>query len=86
MGENDSGDGPRDRNRDSDSGRFVEEYPRPAFVDAIREAGGSAGTREVADDVGCSYETAYKKLRELEEEGELTHRKISGVRLWEVEP
>lgn len=83
MGENESGNGPPDR--DPDSGRYVEEYPRTAFVDAIREAGGSAGTQAVADAVSCSYETAYKKLRALEDEGELTHRKVGNARLWEVE-
>ena len=35
MGENESGDSPRDRDRDPDSGRYVEEYPRAAFVDAL---------------------------------------------------
>jgi phage antirepressor YoqD-like protein len=85
MGENESGDSPRDRDRDPDSGRYVEEYPRAAFVDAIREAGGSTGTREVADAVGCAYETAYKKLRAMEDADELTHRKVGNTRLWEVQ-
>lgn len=85
MGENDSNGGPHDRDRDPDSGRYVEEYPRAAFVDAIREVGGSAGTQEVADAVGCAYETAYKKLRAMEDADELTHRKVGNARLWEVQ-
>jgi len=71
----------RDRN---ESGQFTEEYPPEALVEAIRNAGGAAGTQEVADAVGCSYETAYKKLRELEDADKLTHRKVGNARLWEV--
>lgn len=73
------------RERDEETGRFREEYPPEELIQAIRDAGGAAGTQEVADAVDCSYETAYKKLRGLEDAGELTHRKVGNARLWEVE-
>ena len=73
-----------ERDRDEETGRFTEEYPPEKLIQAIRDAGGAAGTQEVADAVDCSYETAYKKLRGLENEGDLTHRKVGNARLWEV--
>lgn len=73
------------RDRDEETGQFTEEYPPEAFVKAIQDAGGAAGTQEIADAVGCSYETAYKKLRGLEDADELTHQKVGNARLWEVE-
>lgn len=74
-----------ERERDEESGRFTEEYPPEELVAAIRDAGGAAGTQEVAERVGCSYETAYKKLRWLEDAGEIAHRKVGNARLWEVD-
>jgi transposase len=84
MGRNET-ESDSERERDEESGRFTEEYPSEELVAAIRNAGGAAGTQEVATTVGCSYETAYKKLRRLEDAGELTHRKVGNARLWEVE-
>lgn len=45
--------------------------------------------REVArshgiDELGCAYQTAYEKLRELEDAGEIDSRKIGNVRLWSL--
>lgn len=45
--------------------------------------------REVArfhgiNELGCSYQTAYEKLRELEDAGEIDSRKIGNVRLWSI--
>lgn len=83
MGENDSNP-PLGADRDEDSGRFTETYPPESFVEAIRNEGGEAGTRAVAERVGCSYETAYKKLRALEEVGTLEPRKVGNAYLWVV--
>jgi len=72
-------------NRDDDTGKYTETYPPEDLINAIRDAGGAAGTQDVAEQVGCSYETAYKKLRALEDAGEVTHRKVGNARLWEVD-
>lgn len=68
------------RERDS-RGRIIETYPLDDVETALRGLG-SAGTREVADEIGSSYETAYQKLRELEDEGRVTSRKVANARLW----
>lgn len=66
------------------SGHFETKYPTEDFLDAIANAGGTAGTQEVADAVGCVYETAYKKLRGLEEEGLVESNKFGNARAWSV--
>jgi len=73
-------------NRDDESGRYTETYPPEAFVEAIEAEGGMAGTQAVARRVGCSYETAYKKLRSLEDAGKVDHRQApaGNAVLWEV--
>lgn len=68
--------------RDDDSGRYSETYPLPDFVEALDELGGSAGTQDVADVVGCKYRTANAKLHELKDRGEVTARKVGNAYLW----
>jgi hypothetical protein len=70
------------RERDAESGQYTESYPRDAFLSALRAEGGMAGTNDVADQVGCSYELAYQRLRELAENGQLTRRKVANANLW----
>lgn len=70
--------------RDDESGQYTDKYPPKEFVDAIRALGGAAGTQDVADEVGCIYDTAYKKLRALEEDGRVTSQKVANARLWRV--
>jgi hypothetical protein len=71
----------RNPNRDDDSGKYTEKYPRADFIKAIDDVE-MAGTQDVADSVGCSYETAYKKLRALEDDGAIQSRKVANSRVW----
>ena len=73
-----------EENRDSDTGRYTDKFAPDEFTDAIRECGGAVGTQEVADSVGAKYDTAYSKLRQLEEEGVVKSRKVANARLWSV--
>ena len=68
--------------RDDESGQYTETYSTEEFLDAIADADGMAGTQDVADHVGCSYETAYKKLRGLEDEGTIESQKVANARAW----
>lgn len=70
--------------RDDESGKYTETYPPEAFVDAVRDADGLAGTQAVADAVGCSYELAYKRLRALEDTGDVDSQKVGNARVWSV--
>ena len=63
-------------------GRFAPKVPDERFFEALRELGGAGGTQEIADEVGCIYDTAYKRLRRLEDDGEVTRRKVANANLW----
>ncbi len=68
--------------RDDDSGKYTETYPLEDFTAALETLGGSAGTQEVADEVGCKYRTANAKLHELEDRGEIASQKVGNAYLW----
>jgi GTP-sensing pleiotropic transcriptional regulator CodY len=68
--------------RNDESGRYTDEYPREAFLDALRTLDGAGGTSEIASEVGCIRETAYKKLRAMRDDGLVTSRDVGGSLLW----
>lgn len=68
--------------RDDETGQYSETYPLEDFIDALQSIGGSAGTQEVADAVGCKYRTANAKLHDLEEQGLVSSRKVGNAYLW----
>ena len=70
--------------RDDDSGKYTATYDTEEFIAAIRDTDGMTGTQDVADRVGCKYETAYKRLRQLEEDGEVSSEKVANARVWSV--
>ena len=72
------------KDRDSESGRYTTSYPEDDFIQAVRELGPAVGTQKVATKVGCSRDTAYRTLRDLEAKGEVASRKVGMVRLWSV--
>jgi hypothetical protein len=73
-----------DRDRDQNSGKFIEEYPPQDFLKALAELGQS-GTTDISDYIGCDRRTAYLKLKSLEEEGEIRSRKVGSSLLWELD-
>ncbi len=72
------------RDRDKNSGKFTEEYPREEFISTLEELG-SAGTTDISNQIGCDRRTAYLKLKSLEEEGEIKSKKVGNALLWELE-
>ena len=64
------------------NGRFEEQYSDTAFLVAIRNEGGIAGTSDVCQQVGCAYETAFKRLHTLADRGEIHRRVIGRTNLW----
>lgn len=81
MGSNESSNG----KRDDDTGKFSEQYETGAFVDALRELGGSGATKGIADKVGCSRRTAHYRLSELRDEGRIDVREVGRSKLWVIE-
>lgn len=73
------------KDRDEETGKYTERYTWESFLSALESLGGSAGTQEVADEVGCAYRTAHAKLTKLEEERKLNSRKVGNAKLWELD-
>lgn len=67
--------------RDEKSGKFTEQYPREAFLQAVENIE-NATTAKVAEAVGCSYDLAYRRLNSLADEGELTRIEIGSSFVW----
>lgn len=68
--------------RDEETGEFKESFSHQEILDSLENLSGSASTKEVSDEVGCAYRTAYEKLTHLEEEGYIESRKVGNARLW----
>jgi len=65
-----------DRRRD-ESGKFTESeaYSDDDFLAALDELGGSAGTRQIADEVGCHRDTARRRLHNLSDASDIEKHK-----------
>jgi len=73
------------KDRDEGSGKYTTTYTDEDFLRAVEQAGPQIGTQAVADEVGCTRDTAYRRLCELEDDGEVVSRKVGMARLWSVE-
>ena len=69
---------------DAETGRFVSKYEDEDFLAAL-ETLGEAGTRAVADEVGCNRDTARVRLTALAEQGDIERREIAGAILWSLD-
>lgn len=65
-------------------GRFDAEYPDEAFLDALDAEGGSAGSGDVAGQVGCSRRTATRRLSELANNGRVSRQSVGNATLWTI--
>ena len=70
--------------RDRNSSNYTGEYSRDEFLSAIKNHEGPIGTGEVAKTVGCAHDTAYKRLKLLEEENVVRSQKIGNTLIWEI--
>lgn len=72
------------RERDEDTGRYSEAYPQEAFLEAIRHGEEPVSTGEIAREVGCDHDTAYKRLRVMENQSLIESRKIGNTLVWSI--
>lgn len=63
-------------------GRYTIQYPLSQFLDTIKVVDAPATTRDIANKVGCSFDTAAAKLKELEDFGEVSRTRDSGTTIW----
>ena len=74
--DDDRGSGSRD-----EGGRWRPQYDDDAFLTAV-EYLSVASTQRVADEVGCSYDLAYRRLKLLEEEERVESKTVGGSFIW----
>jgi predicted ArsR family transcriptional regulator len=67
--------------RDDFSGRYTEEYPDSEFLRVVSTLG-SCSTSDVAEQLGCSSDLAYRRLRQLDDDGRVNSEKIAGTLRW----
>lgn len=71
-----------DGERDNRSGRYTTEFETEAFVEAVEHLG-LCSTQDVADEVGCSYDLAYRRLKQLADEEEIEGDKLGNTYHWQ---
>lgn len=72
------------RERDEDSGKYTDSYDDEQFISAIQKVEGVAGTREVADQVGCSHRQALNRLKDIEERGVIVSKDVGQSLVWQL--
>lgn len=58
-----------------EEGKYSEVYPDSVFLEAVREVP-VASTQNVAEEVGCSYDLAYRRLGDIFETGRLKREEV----------
>ena len=61
--------------RDDESGQFTEQYPREAFLKAVSQIE-TTTTSKIAEEIGYSYDLAYRRLGTLADENEIDKEMI----------
>lgn len=67
--------------RDEESGKFTEQYSEDAFLEAVDRIE-DATTSEIAEEVGCSYDLAYRRLTTFADEQKLQRKQIGSSFVW----
>ena len=70
------------RERNEETGKFITQYRRENFLDALEE-GDFLATSDVAEVVGCTRNLAYRRLKELENEGKVKSKEIGRFLAWQ---
>lgn len=71
------------RDRDEE-GKYSQSYADEDFVSAV-ESVPVASTQNVADQVGCSYDLAYRRLNQLFENGAVEREDVGGSFVYYVD-
>ncbi len=82
MGDNMSDVTPYDE-RSEESGKFTPEFSDRDFLGELSED--PTTTSEVADAVGCNYQTAYVRLKSLRDDGRADSEKYARTLVWTVD-
>jgi hypothetical protein len=83
MVDNTENESPGRNTKRSESGVYASQYSTETIIETL-ESDDVVGTQDVADALGCVYDTAYKRLRKLEDEGRVQSQKVANTRIWEL--
>jgi len=72
----------RNTNR-AETALYASQYSTDPIIETL-EREEMVGTQDVADALGCVYDTAYKRLRKLEDEGRVQSQKVANTRIWDL--
>lgn len=71
------------KNRDEESGQYTETVTDDEILAYLSKQNG-VGTIDIADQFDYEQPSAYRRLKQLEDEGRVTNRKIGGSLFWET--
>jgi len=76
-------DAPGRNTKRAESGVYASQYSTDTIIETL-EREDVVGTQDIADALGCVYDTAYKRLRKLEDEGRVQSQKVANTRIWDL--
>ena len=76
-------DTPGRNTKRAETGLYASQYSTDTIIETL-EREDMVGTRDIADALGCVYDTAYKRLRKLEDEGRVESQKVANTRIWDL--
>lgn len=71
------------KQRDSDTGQYTPAHSNSDLLDYLA-TDGPAGTQAIADEFGYTQPTAYRRLRQLEQAGEVDSQRVGNALLWSI--
>ena len=67
--------------QDEETGKITQQYPDERFIEVVKDST-PASTSEVAEDVGCSSDNAYRRLKSLEEAAKVESKMAGNSLIW----
>lgn len=67
--------------QDKETGRISQQYSDEQFIEVVKNSS-PASTSEAAEGVGCSSDNAYRRLKTLEEAGEIDSKMAGNSLIW----
>jgi predicted ArsR family transcriptional regulator len=67
--------------QDKETGKIAQQYTNEQFIEVVKDSA-PASTSEVAEGVGCSSDNAYRRLKALEEAGEVESKMAGNSLIW----
>lgn len=64
-----------------EEGQYTEVYTDEDFLNAVEELE-VASTQNIADIVGCSYNLAYRRLKDLQDDEKVDSQEVRNAFIW----